>query len=194
MPAGAGLAVVGRALVRVLAVGELALPRERKRDPRREALAIGEPGRDRRLVGRGGRERLGGKRPTRLERQVTAPLELGQDRVVLRGRADRNHVGEVLRRRPEQRRPADVDHLDGLLLARVLAPGDRVERVEVHADEVDRLDVVLGERRHVVRPIPTGQDARMDARVERLHATAEQLGELRELVDPPQVDADLGQP
>ncbi len=103
-------------------------------------------------------------------------------------------MGEVLRRRAQECRPPDVDHLDGLLLARVLAPGDRVERVEVHADEVDGLDVALGERRHVVRPIPTGQDARMDARVERLHATAEQLGELRELVDPPQVDADLGEP
>jgi hypothetical protein len=41
------------------------------------------------------------------------------------------------------------------------------ERIEVDANEVERLNLVLLERREVVRLIAPGQDCRVDPRVER---------------------------
>ena len=61
--------------------------------------------------------------------------------------------------------------------------GDRRERVEVDADEVERLDPVLGERVQVLRQVAPGEDAGVDARVERLHAPAEHLRRRRHLLD-----------
>jgi hypothetical protein len=46
---------------------------------------------------------------------------------------------------PDQRRAADVDVLDHLLLGHPAARGGALERVEVHAHEVDRGDPVLGQ-------------------------------------------------
>ena len=88
----------------------------------------------------------------------------------------------VLRRRAQQRRPADVDHLDDF---RVLEPepaGDALERIEVDADELERLDAVLGERSHVARHLAPGEDPRVDARVQRLDAPVEHLREAGEVL------------
>ena len=78
-------------------------------------------------------------------------------------------MGEVLRRRAEHRRPADVDQLDARLAG---------ERVEVDDDEVERLDVVLLESRHVLLAVAPREDPGVDARMERLHAPAEHLRHL----------------
>ena len=66
---------------------------------------------------------------------------------------------EVLRRGAQHRRAADVDHLDGLLLADAEAAGDVLERVEVHADEVEGRDVVLLERLTSPSLVAAGEDA-----------------------------------
>ena len=64
------LLVVGGALVRVLAVGEVEHLLEGGHEVVREVvLALGEPARDRRVVARGGAERLGRERLARLRRQ-----------------------------------------------------------------------------------------------------------------------------
>jgi hypothetical protein len=87
-------------------------------------------------------------------------------------------VGEVLRGRAQHRRPADVDHLDRVFLADRAAGDDVLERVEVDADEVDRLDRVVLERGAVICPVAAGQDRRVDARVQRLDPAAEHLRRL----------------
>ena len=87
-------------------------------------------------------------------------------------------MGEVLRRAAQHRRPADVDHLDRLLLADAVLARDLLERVQVDADEVEQLDPVLGERGQVGLDLAAGEDAGVDARVERLDPAAEHLREL----------------
>jgi hypothetical protein len=169
----------------VLAVGELALLDEGQQEALREGLAIGEPGRNRGLVDRRGGERFRGENAARRQRDLAALGELLEDDVVLHRRGDRHDVHEVLGRRAKHRGASDVDHLDRVLLTRVLPPGDLVEGIEVDADEVDRLDVMLGQRLHVVLLVAPRQDARVHAGVKGLHPAAEQLGRLRQLVDPP---------
>ena len=75
VPARAVLAVVRGVLVRVLAVREVALLREREREACRELLDLREPGRDRRVVGRRRRERLRGEAPPRRRRRARLCLE-----------------------------------------------------------------------------------------------------------------------
>ncbi len=41
---------------------------------------------------------------------------------------------------------------------------DRVERIEVDADDVEGLDLLLGERGEIVGAIAAGEDAAVDAR------------------------------
>ena len=60
---------------------------------------------------------------------------------------------------------------------------DRAERIEVDADEVERLDLLLVERLEVVGAVASREDAAVDARVQRLHASAEQLGRVRHVLD-----------
>ena len=170
--AGAGLDVVRGSLVRVLAVRELALALERDDQPGREGLAVAEPGGDRGLVRGRVREGLGGELASRLGVDLAGRLDLEQERVVAVDRADRRDVLEVLRRGAEHRRAADVDHLDGLLLAHVLPARDLREGIEVHAHEVERLDSVLLERLHVRLHAAPSEDRAVDPRMQRLDAAA----------------------
>ena len=101
-------------------------------------------------------------------------------------------MDEVLGGGAQHGRPADVDHLDGVLLADVLLARDGGERVEVDADEVERLDAVLLERGEIVLRIAPGEDGRVDARVQRLDAPAEELGNVGQLVDRRDREAELG--
>src|SRR5262249_31541061 len=66
-----------------------------------------------------------------------------------------------------------------------------LERIEVHADKVERLDRVLVERREVVLAIAAREDAGMNGRVQRLDAAAEQLGNLGERLDGRHLEAEL---
>ena len=88
--------------------------------------------------------------------------ELGEHGVVLLGPADRRDVREVLRGAAKHRGPADVDHLDDVRLLDVDPAGERGERVEVDADEVERLDPVLGERRAVLLELEAREDPGVD--------------------------------
>ncbi len=191
MPPRATLGVVRRTLVRVLAVRELELLREAGQQRRREGLRVGEPVRDRRLVGGGHRERLSGEAAAGLEQQVTALAHLRQHLVVALGPADGRDVGEVLGRCAQHRGAADVDHLDRVLLADRAPGGDLLERIEVDADEVEGLDPVVVERGVVVGPVAAGEDGSVDVRVQRLDPAAEQLWHLGQLLDRRHRDPDL---
>ena len=93
---------------------------------------------------------------------------------------------EVLRGAAQHRGPADVDHLDGFLLADAVAAGDLAERIEVDADDVERSDVLFLEGRDVVGVIAAREDRSVDVGMERLDAAAEHgcgPGQLLDLFD-----------
>ena len=124
---------------------------------------------------------IGGSHGIRLGRAAGAEglggAALGQGRqesVVLRGIGQHHHVIMVLGRRPDQRRAADVDVLDAIV--RGGAGCDRgLEWIQVHADQIDRQDAVLGHLRQVIRIIPPAQNAAMDLRHQRLDPAAQYL-------------------
>ena len=70
MHARALLRVVRAALMRVLAVAQIGDLRERRHERLGESLDVAEPACDRRLVRGGRRERLGGERAPRREREA----------------------------------------------------------------------------------------------------------------------------
>ena len=184
-PARAELAVVGGALVRVLAVREVLHLLERERQRLRQALALGEPARDRRLVRGAVREGVGGERAARVRRETrrarvsSASTRAYCSRVARRGAtcakffaAARSIDGppmSIISTASSMRAPCSRD--------------DRAERIEVDADEVERLDLLLVERREVVGAVASREDAAVDARVQRLHAAAEHLGRVRHVLD-----------
>ena len=95
-----------------------------------------------------------------------------QVRIRLR-RDDDGNVREVLRRRADQRRAADVYLLDGLFERDAFAGHRLLEGVEVDDDHVNRLDAVLFEGAQVFGTLADGEDAAVYARVERLDATVQ---------------------
>ena len=188
-----GLGVIRRPLVGVLAVDEVGHLLEAPDQSLRKRVAVGEPTCDRGFVGCGYREGLGRERAPRVERDLLGLAELRQDRPVALRVAHRRDVGEILRCGTEHRRPADVDHLDRVLLLHAVPGDDLRERIEGDDDEVERADVVLVERREVVRMVAPREDRGVDARVQRLHAPAEELRDLRQVLDPRHLEAVLGQ-
>ena len=76
-----------------------------------------------------------------------------------------------------QARAADVDLLDQLVERRLGVAPRPCKRIQIHDDEVDRLDALSGQRREVVGPMAAGQDAAVDRRMEGLDAAVHHLGE-----------------
>ena len=75
-----------------------------------------------------------------------SPLASSSDSTVgVVGRIDQHrHVGMVLGRGAQHRRPADVDVLDRFVIGAVGPRDRRGERIEIDDQQVDRLDAVLG--------------------------------------------------
>ena len=182
------LAAVGierRLLVRVLAVAQHLHALGRERQPLGEGLALllGEPGGDRRIVGRGAGIGLG--RELAAQRQRRRALVARQSRrapLVVAGIDHDRHEVMVLGRGADQRRPADVDVLDGGREVGA-ARHRRLERVEVHHDQVDRRDLVVGHRLGVAGVGAAGEDAAMDRGLQRLHPAVHDLGEAGVVAD-----------
>ena len=184
--AGADLRVVGGPLVGVLAVGQLEHLLVGADVQLREVVvgALGEPARDRRVVARGHREGVGGEALARRHREAAVgAAQLVEDRVVALGGRHDGDVGVVLGRGAHHRRPADVDVLDHLGVARARPPGGALERVEVDAHELDELDVVLGCGLEVLRVVAQREQPGIELRVQRLDAPVHDLREAGELVD-----------
>ncbi len=76
--------------------------------------------------------------------------EFGQQLFVV-GRLDHHgDVGVVLGGGADHRRPADVDVFDAIVESRAFGDGG-LERIEVHHQQIDRLDAVLVHRGGVFR-------------------------------------------
>ncbi len=172
-----------RAIAGALLVGVLAVP-QRLRPLESEVQGAGqhvgrriagvEPGDDRGVVGSGAGERIASEPPPRRVRQPAVLTDLGDDGLVVARIDDDADVGVVLRRRPHERRPTDVDQLDA---------GVGRERVQVDHDQRDRLDAVLGEISAVRLVVEVGEDAAVHLGVERHDPMAEDRREAGEVGD-----------
>ncbi len=112
-----------------------------------------------------------------------AARELGEEAVVVAWIDQYGQAAEVLGRRPDHRRAADVDHLDRLRLGDSRARDGAFERVEIDRHEIEACDAVFRQRRGVRRLRPVGEDAAVNPRVERLDAAVEDLGEAGDFGD-----------
>ena len=149
----AALDVERTALVRVLAVaqlaGEVELQVQRARPLRGLRFVLdarGEPHAHLAVVAGGMGVALGG---------IAAALRGGgaaggeglEEAVVVGRVGEHRDAGVVLRRRAQHGRSADVDVLDGVLVRAIGLRDRRFERVEVHHQQVDGFDAVLGHDR-----------------------------------------------
>ena len=186
-PGGAaGAAVARRPLVRVLSVPQLVLGSfERYDEMAWQQLITLEPADDGGVVRGGVRKRLESEATAGLvgEGAVMRP-ELVEHVVVLLRARHHADPGVVLRRRADHGRSADVDGLDVRALE---------ERVQVAHDELDGLDA-LGLEVGAVAVVPEiGEEAAVNARVQRLHAPVEHLGGAGDVLDGRHRDARIRQ-
>ncbi len=86
----------------------------------------------------------------------------------------------VLRRAADQRRAADIDVLDAVVVIGALGDG-RLERIEIDDQQIDRRDAVLGGLRIVLCVAAYGQQPAMHLRMQRLHAPVHHLGKAGEV-------------
>jgi len=174
----------GRLLVGVLPVPQGVGQGPRLAAPRGQCgvvEALAEPRRHGDVVGRGVPERAHGEAAALVVAEAAGTGGL-DDATVVRRVDDDGDGAVVLRRGPHHGGPADVDLLDALGDAG--AGGHRLaEGVEVHHDEIERLDPEAAEFRHVPGVGAVGQDAGVDRRVEGLDAAVEALGEPGEVGD-----------
>lgn len=109
-------------------------------------------------------------------------------RVVV-GIDDHPHRLEVLRGRAKHAGAADVDVLDRLL-GRDALPRDRLaERIQIHRDEIDRLNSMLGDCRHVLGNIAPREQSAVNRGVQRLHSAVHHLREARDFADVDRLEA-----
>ena len=124
---------------------------------------------------------------------IAAGPDLGEDLRIVRGVAHDRHVGPVLGRRTQHRRTADVDVLDGILHLHAGLLDRLTERIEVHADHVDELDMIVFQGFQVLRVVAAGQQAAVHVRVQGLHTAVADLGKSRNVADVDHLHAAVGQ-
>ncbi len=143
-----------------------------------------EPRGDRCVVACGAGEGGGGESlPGRQREPAVGLAQLGKHWLVVGGVDDDGGEGAVLRGRADHRGAADVDVLDRLGRRGVAAGNRALEGVEVHADEVDRLDLVLGRRAQMLLVIAQREQPCVEAGVQGLDAPVHHLGEAGEVLD-----------
>ena len=189
------LAVEGGALVRVLAVAQVRDSLEDHRQALREDVAgdLVEVGGDLGVVGGHGAERLGGQPGTRLGGHVAVLAQLLEDRLVVRRVGDRGDPGRVAGGGAEERRTADVDHLDGLVDADEAGADLGRERRDVDDDDLDRADAVLGQLLELLGLVAAGEDAGVDGRMEGLDLAADEGRDVGQVTDSADLDALAGE-
>ena len=102
--------------------------------------------------------------------------------------ADRRDARCVARCGTQERGSADIDHLDRLVEAHEPLTDRGRERLHVHDDEVDRHDALVGQFRHLLRHVATGQDPGVDRVVERLDLATHRRLAIRQVGDAADLD------
>src|SRR5882762_3964996 len=149
-------------LMRVFAVAQrLNQPPAESAEIRRVGLELtSKPVRDRGVIG--GRAGIGLCRQASAQRQRCRALiggEFVEHGLIILGFDDDSDIVVVLRRGADHRRPANVDVLDALLEAGALID-DRLERIEIDHQKIDRRDAV---RLHRVRMFGVAADRQQSA-------------------------------
>ena len=106
-------------------------------------------------------------------RHLAHLADLVGDARVVRRVGDGGDTGRVARRGPEQRRAADVDHLDRLVEADELDADRRRERLDVDDDQVDEPDPLGFQLLELGRHVAARQDPGIDRVVEGLDLAAD---------------------
>jgi len=117
---------------------------------------------------------------------------LANESIVGRINGDGNG-GMILGRRAHHGRPADVDIFDGLGSGAAGARDRLAEGIQVDDHQVDTVDLMLGQLGGMGGVRAAGQDAGVDARVERLDAAVEDLGKAGDVGDGERRDAELAE-
>ena len=104
-------------------------------------------------------------------------LHLSRQCFVVGGRGDHGHVFEVLGRRSQHGRPADVDVLHQLTEGDARLAGGLLEGIKIHHHHVDGFDSLRRHSRPVFLAVPHVQDAPMDLGMQRLYPAIQHLGE-----------------
>jgi hypothetical protein len=186
-----GLLVAVLAVAQVLHLGEdaVALAGEQRTLGHvglRQLLCLERDGRqvvaDGAVVLRDAVERGHRQREAQLVGQLAAVgLQLGQHGCVLVGRGDDAHVLPVLGGAAHHGGAADVDVLDRVGQRATGLGHGGFKGVEVDHQQVDGVDAVLLERRHVLGQLAARQQAAVHLGVQGLDPAVEHLGELRDL-------------
>ena len=107
--------------------------------------------------------------------------ELVEQGAVVAGIDDHRDRGVILGGGAHHRRAADVDILDGVVVAAVGARHGGRKWIEIHDEQIDGLDAVLAH--HVLVETAAPQQTAVDLRVKSLHPAAHDLGKARVLRD-----------
>ena len=143
---------------------------------------LGEPGGDRRIIGR--RPSIGPRRQLLAQRKAGAAvrLQFGQHFFEVGNLGTDRHIAVVLGRRADHGRTADVDVLDAVLERTALR--DRgLERIKVHIDDIDGADAVVGHGLGVFGRVAHAQQAAVDDGMQRLHAPVHHFREVGQVGD-----------
>ena len=188
-------AVEGGRLVRVLAVAQRLdqPPANGAIGGRRIGQVLGEPVRDRRIIGGGARKRLGGEPLTQGKgRRSLVRGHLRQHGGVILRLDYHGHVAVVLGRGAHHGRAADVDILDagGVVGA---ARHRLLEGVEIDHEKVDRRDAVRFRRFPVRVVVPHREQAAMHFGMQRLHPPIHHLRKAGQVGHVANRQADIGE-
>ena len=172
-----------RPLMRVFAITQTLRQPPREHPAARRCILErpGHPARHCRIIGGGPAK--GGQRQFLAERQPRRPVvprQFGQQRRIILGVGHAGDEAVVLGRRPDHRRSADVNVLDAISV-RCAARHRRLERIEVHDSQIDRVDAMRGHRQQMLVIVAQRQKPAMHHRVQRLDPTVHHLGETRHL-------------
>ena len=126
-------------------------------------------------------------------RRAAVGFELLEDRFILARVGGERDEGVVFRGGADHRGTADVDLLDRLFDRHVGAGDGLLEGVEVHDDQLEAEDAVVGERLHVAGIVVAAEDTAVDLRMEGFDAAIHHLGEAGVVGDVADREASVGE-
>lgn len=103
-------------------------------------------------------------------------VQLGADTVVLIRRGHHRDGIHIFCAAADHARTADINLLDGLALRDALGCDRSLKRIEIDADQIDRLNAVIGHGLNMLRPVASGQKAAMHLGVKGLDPAVHHLG------------------
>jgi hypothetical protein len=124
------------------------------------------------------------RRETATEFTIVVLLaECREHRPVIGGIDNDRHTGKILCRRANHRWPANIDLFDDVFRRDAGLRRGLTERIEIHADKIDRRNPVLGDRGHVFGEITAREQTAVHRRMERLDAPVEHFRKVRDGAD-----------